>query len=96
MNLSLVNDREGFRFHVTDVLAREPVDYLAEFELIDERRKVSGPGPGEGFSCRSISVKTETRKELLLAITSLSSANDPRTSNSPATSVLQAVEFIRY
>jgi 8-oxo-dGTP pyrophosphatase MutT (NUDIX family) len=39
MNLSLLNDREGFRFHVVEALAQEPVDYLAQFEFIDKQRE---------------------------------------------------------
>ena len=39
MPLSLVNDQEGLRSHVIEALGREPVDYLAEFDFIDKRRK---------------------------------------------------------
>ena len=39
MSLSLVNDQEGLRSHVVEALGREPVDYLAEFDFIDKRRK---------------------------------------------------------
>ncbi len=39
MNLSLVHDREGLRPHVVEALGREPVEYLAEFDFIDKRRK---------------------------------------------------------
>jgi 8-oxo-dGTP pyrophosphatase MutT (NUDIX family) len=34
VNLSLINDREGLGSHVVEALARKPVDYLAEFNLI--------------------------------------------------------------
>jgi 8-oxo-dGTP pyrophosphatase MutT (NUDIX family) len=39
MNLSLVNDREGFRLHVVEALAREPVYYLDELDFIDRHKK---------------------------------------------------------
>ncbi len=39
MPLSLVNDQEGLRSHVIEALGREPVEYLAEFDFIDKRRK---------------------------------------------------------
>ncbi|OGP93670.1 MAG: hypothetical protein A2157_00030 [Deltaproteobacteria bacterium RBG_16_47_11] len=39
MDLSLLSDREAFRFHVVQALARVPVDYLAQIEFIDEQRK---------------------------------------------------------
>jgi 8-oxo-dGTP pyrophosphatase MutT (NUDIX family) len=39
MNISVVNDREGFRIQVVEALAREPVDYLAEFDFIDRQKK---------------------------------------------------------
>ena len=39
MNLPLVNDRERFRFQVVEALARKPVDYLAEFNLINRHKK---------------------------------------------------------
>jgi len=39
MSLSLVIDQEGLRSHVIQALGREPVDYLAEFDFIDKRRK---------------------------------------------------------
>ncbi len=39
MNLSLVNDQEELRSHVVEALGREPVEYLAEFDFIDKRKK---------------------------------------------------------
>ncbi len=39
MDLSLVNDQEGLRFHVIETLGREPAEYLAEFDFIDTRRR---------------------------------------------------------
>jgi 8-oxo-dGTP pyrophosphatase MutT (NUDIX family) len=39
MNISVVNDQEGFRIHVVSALTRQPVDYLAELDFIDKRRK---------------------------------------------------------
>ena len=48
MNLSIVNDREGFRSHVTDALARGPVDYLAEFDFIDRQKKSQRTWAGGG------------------------------------------------
>jgi len=39
MPLSLVNDQEGLRSHVVEALGREPVEYLAEFDFVDKRRK---------------------------------------------------------
>ena len=39
MNISVVNDREGFRIQIVEALAREPVDYLAEFDFIDRQKK---------------------------------------------------------
>jgi 8-oxo-dGTP pyrophosphatase MutT (NUDIX family) len=42
MNRSLLHDREGFRFHAIEALAKEPVDYLAQFEFIDQQRKDQG------------------------------------------------------
>jgi len=32
-------DREAFPFHVMEALAREPVDYLKQFEFVDRQRK---------------------------------------------------------
>jgi 8-oxo-dGTP pyrophosphatase MutT (NUDIX family) len=39
MRFSLVNDQEGLRSRVVEAIGREPVDYLAEFDFIDKRRK---------------------------------------------------------
>ena len=39
MNLSLINDQEGLRVQVVEALAREPVDYPAEFDFIDRQKK---------------------------------------------------------
>jgi len=39
MSPSLVNDQEGLRSHAIEALGQEPVDYLAEFDFIDKRRK---------------------------------------------------------
>ncbi len=39
MDLSLLKGREGFPAHVSEALAQEPVDYLAQFEFIDSQRK---------------------------------------------------------
>ncbi len=39
MSLSLVNDQEGLRLRVIEALAREPVDYLAQFDVIDRPKK---------------------------------------------------------
>jgi 8-oxo-dGTP pyrophosphatase MutT (NUDIX family) len=39
MNLCVVNDREGLGPHVVETLAREPVDYLAEFDLIGRHKR---------------------------------------------------------
>ncbi len=46
MDLSLANNQEGLRFHVIEALGREPVDYLAEFESIDRRRRSRGTWAG--------------------------------------------------
>jgi 8-oxo-dGTP pyrophosphatase MutT (NUDIX family) len=39
MDISLLRDREGFRRHVIDALARETLDYLAQFQFLDNHRK---------------------------------------------------------
>jgi 8-oxo-dGTP pyrophosphatase MutT (NUDIX family) len=49
MDLSLLNDRERFRFHVIEALGREPVDYLGQFEFIDKHRKSQGTWAGAGI-----------------------------------------------
>jgi len=49
MDLSLLNNREGFRFHVIEALAREPVNYLAQFEFIDKQRKSHTTWAGGGI-----------------------------------------------
>jgi 8-oxo-dGTP pyrophosphatase MutT (NUDIX family) len=46
MSLSLVNDQEGLRSHVVEALRREPVDYLAEFDFIDKRKKTRSTWAG--------------------------------------------------
>ena len=48
MKLSLVNDREGFRIQVVEALAREPVDYLTEFDFIDRQKKSRRTWAGGG------------------------------------------------
>ena len=40
-------DREAFPFHVMEALAREPVDYLKQFEFVDRQRENQG-GWGAG------------------------------------------------
>jgi len=35
-------DQEAFPFHVMEALAREPVDYLNQFEFVDRQRKNQG------------------------------------------------------
>jgi 8-oxo-dGTP pyrophosphatase MutT (NUDIX family) len=49
MNLSLLNDREGFRSHVIEALAQEPVDYLAQFEFINKQRESRTTWAGGGI-----------------------------------------------
>jgi 8-oxo-dGTP pyrophosphatase MutT (NUDIX family) len=49
MNLSLLHDREGFRFHVIEALAQEPVDYLTQFEFIDKQRESRMTWAGGGI-----------------------------------------------
>jgi len=46
MNLSLVHDQESLRSHVVEALGWEPVEYLAEFDFIDKRRKNRGTWAG--------------------------------------------------
>ncbi len=48
MDFSLVRDRDGFRQHVIEALAREPVDFLAQFEVIDRQRGSQAPWSGGG------------------------------------------------
>ena len=43
MDLSILNDQEGFRRHVIDALARKPVDYLEQVEFIEKQK--SSPEP---------------------------------------------------
>jgi 8-oxo-dGTP pyrophosphatase MutT (NUDIX family) len=43
MDLSILNDQEGFRRQVIDALARTPVDYLEQTAFIEKQR--SGPEP---------------------------------------------------
>ena len=49
MDLSLLSDREGFRFHVIEALSRKPVDYLEQFEFIDKHRKSRVTWAGAGI-----------------------------------------------
>ena len=49
VDLSLLNDRERFRFHVIEALSREPVDYQGQFELIDKHRKSKKTWAGAGI-----------------------------------------------
>jgi len=49
MDLSLLNDRERFRFLVIEALSREPVDYLGQFEFIDKHRKSQRTWAGAGI-----------------------------------------------
>ncbi len=39
MDVSLLHDREGFRLHVANMLSRVPLDYLAELEFVEKKRK---------------------------------------------------------
>jgi 8-oxo-dGTP pyrophosphatase MutT (NUDIX family) len=48
MNLSILNDREGLRLRVIEALGRAPVDYLAQFEFMDEQRKSQATWSGGG------------------------------------------------
>jgi len=43
MDLSILNDQEGFRQQVIDALSRTPVDYLEQVEFIEKQK--SGPEP---------------------------------------------------
>ena len=43
MDLSILNDQEGFRRHVIDALARRRIDYLEQVEFIENQR--SSPEP---------------------------------------------------
>ncbi|HYB19906.1 MAG TPA: hypothetical protein VEH09_03200 [Thermodesulfobacteriota bacterium] len=49
MGPSLLQDRKGFRQHVIDVLAREPVDFLTQLEFIDSQRGGQMPWNGGGI-----------------------------------------------
>jgi len=44
----MLNDRGGFRRHVIETLARMPVDYAAQFELIDQKSKGEPAWAGGG------------------------------------------------
>jgi len=46
MDLSILNNREGFRQRVIEALARAPLDYLEQLRFIEEQRP--GPTPWEG------------------------------------------------
>jgi 8-oxo-dGTP pyrophosphatase MutT (NUDIX family) len=48
MNFSLLHDREQFHRHVIRGLAREPVNYLAEFEFIHQQRSSKANWEGGG------------------------------------------------
>jgi len=43
MDLSILNDQEGFRQQVIDALSQAPVDYMEQVEFIEKQR--SGPEP---------------------------------------------------
>ena len=47
--LTMLSDREGFRRHVIETLARTPVDYLPRFESIFQQRKTEAAWAGGGI-----------------------------------------------
>jgi 8-oxo-dGTP pyrophosphatase MutT (NUDIX family) len=49
MNLSLLNDREGFCLYVIEALSRNPLDYLEQLEFIDKHRKSPANWAGAGI-----------------------------------------------
>ncbi len=49
MDISILHDREGLRTHLLDVLAREPLDYLARFRFIENHRKTRESWRGGGI-----------------------------------------------
>jgi 8-oxo-dGTP pyrophosphatase MutT (NUDIX family) len=48
MDLSLLQDREGFRQQVIQALARAPVDFLDQSEFIDRQKESKAPWSGGG------------------------------------------------
>jgi len=48
MDLSLLQDRKGFRQHVIEALARAPVDFLDQFKFIGRQRGSQAPWSGGG------------------------------------------------
>ncbi|MBI5968572.1 MAG: hypothetical protein HY882_12050 [Deltaproteobacteria bacterium] len=49
MDLSVLNDREGFRQRVIDALARAPLDYLEQLRFIEEQKYSPTPWEGAGI-----------------------------------------------
>ena len=48
MDRSILHDREALRSHLIDVLAREPLDFLARFQFIEKHRKTHESWSGGG------------------------------------------------
>jgi len=48
MDLSILNDRQGFRQQVIEALARAPVDYLEQLQFIGEQKAGAEPWGGAG------------------------------------------------
>jgi 8-oxo-dGTP pyrophosphatase MutT (NUDIX family) len=48
MDLSILHDRNGFRNHLLEILARQPVDFLEEAEFIQAKKTDPFPWDGAG------------------------------------------------